>query len=385
MGINKHPAQDFHELIILQIIEEKQPISLLSIYSTIGKDKKLLISLDFDKFKNIGSSLRKEPKQRVDVLLKGLKKKKLITQQTDENDVIKYSLTEEGIKYVVTNGLSGKKEENKPKEEGTDFIKWTNPVFKPENSRWEFYRQDQDNHILEIFHSQSEEEIKEIHKSKVMSHIIAAMKGPLVEGEEVIEHKDPKEEKKLNIPTKQLNLPNAAVIVKEENKEQSPKKNIKADIIVSIMRLKLEGRMYHDIVNEIKKDFPNISLLSIGLYYSQALNEIRVRAADHIQSTVENHIERYEYLFKWFEDNGYSRLSVKALERKEKLVGLHGPETSQLFILNKLIDKNIGVNRYDWERLSESEYCRLLELAKKCVIILQQALEEDQSISGSSS
>ena len=360
-----HPDSQEHKLIILQLIEENQPIRLQGLYKTINTPENLA-KLDLLKGvnKQNKSSLRPEAKTRINFLLKTLTKEESIIK-TEEND--EFVLTEQGKTRIIQQGTSlsqikekGKDSSNRNQE---NYITWTTPAFVPDNNRWEYYKQDQDGQTLEIYHNESEEVILEEHKEKVMSHILAAIKE---ENKEIKTTQDIKHQFKNKKET----------VIK--GGEKTVVQFAKQEVLITIMRMKLDGSPTSEIITEVREQNPSLSLMTIGLYFSEVLTDIRERSKASIDKTIQDHLERYEWLFKWFRENGYSRAALKALERKEKLMGLHDNETVEVG-LNDLLGKSLGVIKYKWGQLSESESYRLNELVRKTIIILDHKDKEENS------
>ena len=76
-------------------------------------------------------------------------------------------------------------------------------------------------------------------------------------------------------------------------------------------------------------------------------------------------MDRYEQLYKWFKENGYDRLAIKALQQREKLLGVNEEENSNLLILSHLGHNELGGKKYDYNQLIDNERDRLISLIKK--------------------
>src|ERR1035437_2476194 len=105
--------------------------------------------------------------------------------------------------------------------------------------------------------------------------------------------------------------------------------------------------------------------MTVGLYYSKALELIREKGKGIINQTLKTHFERYEELYQWFKDNGYSKIALKALERKERLVGLHDGE---MVMVEEAV---VGLGTFSWVRLSSVERERVMALVKKVVKVVK--------------
>ena len=239
-------------------------------------------------------------------------------------------------------------------EKPGNWLEWTKPEYIEENQRWEFYKK-QENIIIEIYHSESEEEILEKHKEIVMSHITAELKSQ--------NQTAPYNNKEIKPEDKKI------------NKRGDTSSYIHESAKFRILDLKLKGESYPNIIDTIQKEY-NLNHMTIGLYFTDVLKDIRERSKGIIQETLQLHLERYEELFKWFRENNYSKTALKVLERKERLMGLHGTENIEGGLLNILTDNKGSLKtRYEWSLLSEIEYKRLLALVKRTVIKLEKENE----------
>jgi hypothetical protein len=255
---------------------------------------------------------------------------------------------------VKTEPKTSKKEKGLLPEK---YIVWSTPSFVEENNRWEFYKKDNEDLILEIYHSESEEEIIEQHKEKVMSHIMAAMKPEKEEGRErhPVTYNLSKEVK--------------------DNLNSGPRKQIKDTSIYlhnsakfRILEMKLQGDSYSQIIKTVMTEF-DLKMITVGLYVSDVMDDIKRMSRDIMVETLQSHIERYEEIFKWFRDNGYDRMALKVMERKEKLMGLHGEAKFEGTVFSSLNSGGDG-KRYDWDLVSDKEKKRMMDLIKKTIIII---------------
>jgi hypothetical protein len=340
-----------------------------------------------------------------DVLSKDLKKKgikllaknplsksqlvkfKLITVELIKKKEV-YTITEEGKRALIqrpseTANDSQNKEKGKEttlpsttnknsldskdsQQKEANWLEWTTPIWVEESNQWEFYKK-QDGQIIEIFYSQDEEEITTRHKSKVMEHIMAAMQTPKTE-----------EEKKRSRHPVKYNL-------KEETKKsldnpttgRGSQRVGDSSIYLHLgakhrlLEMKLQGYPQPEILMTVAREF-NLKSITVGLYLSEVIKEIRERSRGIVEETLRTHLDRYELMFKWFRGNGYAKMALKALERKEKLVGLHDNEKVDKTVLASLEQTGHGKSGlYDWSLLTEDEYKRLMTLVKRTVIILK--------------
>lgn len=317
-----------------------------------------------------------------------LVKLKLITVELIKKKEV-YTITEEGKKALIqrpsetandsqnkekgkettlpsaTDKKDQKNKDSQP-ENKDNYLEWTSPIWVEGSNQWEFYKK-QDGQIIEIFHSQDEEEIITRHKSKVMEHIMAAMQSPKTE----------EEKKRARHPIKSK--------LKEETKEsldnpttgRGSQRVGDSSIYLHLgakhrlLEMKLQGYPQPEILMTVAREF-NLKSITVGLYLSEVIKEIRERSRGIVEETLRSHLDRYELMFKWFRENGYAKMALKALERKEKLVGLHDNEKVDKTVLASLEQTGHGkTGLYDWSLLTEDEHRRLMTLVKRTVIILK--------------
>lgn len=245
------------------------------------------------------------------------------------------------------------KEENK-----NNWLEFTNPLYSEDNKRWEFNKI-QEGQILEIYYADNEEEIKEIHKEKVSSHIMAAMHN----------------ENEVKKPYHYLKIK-----PKEETKEKIKninKRNTRADSTEflansarnMIMSMRLKGEQRHTIINTVSKEF-KLKVITVALYFTEVLKDIHERGQYAVEETLINHLQRYEELYLWFNENGYSRLALKTLERKERLMGMHDGENVNSLIYG-MIDSEFTLNKYNLSKITNDDFTRLTALIKKTIKIIK--------------
>ena len=140
--------------------------------------------------------------------------------------------------------------------------------------------------------------------------------------------------------------------------------------------MKLAGFPQSEILITVAREY-NLKSITVGFYLTDVIREIRERSKGLVEETLRTHLDRYEEIFKWFRENGYAKMALRALERKEKLVGLHDNEKVGESILLSPNQLGQGQSRtYDWSQLSDAEYKRLMSLARKTVIIMKYDEEE---------
>ena len=96
------------------------------------------------------------------------------------------------------------------------------------------------------------------------------------------------------------------------------------------------------------------------LLAKESLNEYR---SDHVDQMLTLHLLRYEELFKLSNEAGMSSISIKALQGKEKIIGLHKDE-AYVKVNNEYID-TAAVTPYNFDKLSKEENNRLDALIEK--------------------
>lgn len=365
-----------HKLIVLEMLE-LNILVLSQLNRYIAKDKELCNKLDLKRKIKENGDLSTNDKSKVTNIVNILEKEKLIAKTTinDLEDILQ--VTEKGKQVIIqqstekvntsdlrdpnttqVDSIQKDKKALKTKEKQLNtnkYVSWTNPEFIESNNRWEFYKQDQDNQILEIIHSEEEEEIIALHKEKVMSHIMASLKQEEVETTK----KDIKEGK----------VKNSIGLLQDPNKQRRKKEDssvyIHQEIKLTIMRMKLEGKPFEEILKEVKKEY-KLENITIGSYTQEVLEEIRERSRGIVNSTITDHLSKYEELFEWFRSNGYDKNALKSLERKELLLGLRNDEVvdSQLFMLVGFNGYESGI-MYNLEQLNEKEKNRLKVLIEK--------------------
>lgn len=92
----------------------------------------------------------------------------------------------------------------------------------------------------------------------------------------------------------------------------------------------------------------------------ESLNEYR---SDHVDQMLTLHLLRYEELFKLSSEAGMASISIKALQGKEKIIGLHKDE-AYVKVSNEFIDAT-AVTPYNFDSLSKKENDRLDALIEK--------------------
>lgn len=293
-------------------------------------------------------------------------KRALIQRPSETTDDSQNKEKEKGITLSSASNKKDQKNKDSQLKNKDNYLEWTSPIWVEESNQWEFYKK-QDGQIIEIFHSQDEEEITARHKSKVMEHIMAAMQTPKTE----------EEKKRARHPVK-YNL-------KEETKESLDNPTtgrgsqrigdssiyLHLEAKRRLLEMKLQGYPEGEILMTVAREF-NLKSITTGFYLSEVIKEIRERSRGIVEETLRSHLGRYELMFKWFRENGYAKMALKALERKEKLVGLHDNEKVDKTVLASLEQMGQGnTARYDWALLTEEEYKRLMTLVKRTVIILK--------------
>lgn len=290
---------------------------------------------------------------------KGVKKKRTKKTKSDkDHDMsISSSVSTNKIERTVETPTTIE-EENKER-----WLEWTTPIWVEENQRWEFY-QKQEGVTLEIFHSLDELEIHDLHKEKIMTHIMAeTSRINRVEGN----YKE--------IPTG-INVINKthARNPKEGKQKADTSQFIHQELMLTMMKMKLEGESIETIESFAVEEY-GVTRMTAGLYYTRVLENIREMARATIVDTLKVHLERYEVLFKWFKEEGYGRWALKVLERKEKLFGLHGMEELNMNLLDTFVEGK-GQSSYNWNNLTLEERARLNELVKTTLRVLKPLKEE---------
>ena len=230
-----------------------------------------------------------------------------------------------------------------------NWLEWTNPIYVEENKRWEFYQKRGDK-ILEIYHHEDEKEIREQHQEKILSHVMASMK-------EENENKEINRKPGLN-KNKNRQL--------ENYRNFDTKKYLTTEEIRTIIiEERLKGIPTMETVDKLKNN-TNLSYITLGMYYSEAMEEIKEKSKEIIYTIISDHLERYEELFRWFKENNYPKNCLKVLEKKEKLIGLHDNETMDNSLLH-IFNKEEGEGRYNWNKLTTEEKDYLQTIAKRII------------------
>lgn len=248
------------------------------------------------------------------------------------------------------------------KEEKDRWLYYTNPEFIDSNQRWEFYQKDQDDNIVETFESESETDLRIKHQELVMGHIVASMK----KGEEETEskllelNKDKKKEEETEVVKHTIN-PNQKL-------RGQTSRFLTLECSNKIMEMKLNGETNITIANKISIEY-NISKRVVETYITKVYEKIREISKESIDGVLQSHMSSYEELYKWFNENGYSREGMKALERKERLLGLYEAEGQVDGLIEGL---KISELDYRSELLNELELSRLQELMIKTMRIVKR-------------
>lgn len=356
---------------LLEILEEEgKPVTLNNIM--ILKRKKKLKYTSEDLLNRLRNLIKEKvvtitiEKKKEVFSITDLGREKLI-QRPSTKDTSKHSKGEEDNQQliIVDKKKSDKTKDSQPKKED-NWLEWTTPEWVEKNNQWEFYKK-QEGQIIEVYHSQDEEEIRKLQSSKVMQHIMAAMETPKTE-EEKKRSRHPIQYK-LSEETKQ-SLDNP-VTGRGSQRVGDSSIFLHLDAKRRLLEMKLQGYTLQEITITVCREY-NLKHITVGLYLSEVIKEIRERSKGITEETLRTHLDRYEQIFKWFRENGYAKMALKALERKERLVGLHDSESVDKQILSTISEKNGGsMLLYDWGRLTDIEMKRLLTLVKRTVIILK--------------
>lgn len=299
---------------------------------------------------------------------------KLITFKLVKAELIKkeeqFTLTKKGLSKLnsIPDSIGvvekEKKKDKKPTKRVEEdlFMEFTSPVYVQENAQWEFYQKIEGD-IVHIYHSQLEEEIKEMHSSKMMEHISASLD---------IQKK--KENKPKTLPIK-INLSEEVRKKVESNDSQ---KHIglghgTAEELTKfvIMDLKLSGHTYNEIISLVSSKF-GMSAMGIALLFNEALEEIRKQAKEILKDTIISHSDRYENIYRWFIENGYDKLALKVLERRERIHALHGEEVNQMISSFVSTNGEKDQHKYDFNRLNDNELDELGSLVKSTVLVISK-------------
>lgn len=133
-----------------------------------------------------------------------------------------------------------------------------------------------------------------------------------------------------------------------------------------IIEGKVKGDSYWEIAKMISDKY-NLSLATVAPYYTDTLVFIREKAKGLVDETIQEHSNRYEALYKWFNENGYSKWALKALEKREKLLGIESDEKTNLLLINTLGDRGLGPKKYDFEQLTKDQRLTLVTLIRKTI------------------
>lgn len=144
-------------------------------------------------------------------------------------------------------------------------------------------------------------------------------------------------------------------------------KNLQEVIVSRIIELRVRGEVREEIVNIICREY-NISSPAAIHHVTQALEEIKKRASEISEMILSQHIDRYDKLYKWFNENGFTKHALKALQYRERLIGLHS-ENKEIEFNNIYIGESQVESSLDLNRLSSQEKRLTMALIKKCKVI----------------
>ena len=345
-----HKDHDLHLEIILEVIKNNEPLSFIQIVRKIEGNKEIVKKLDLTKHYPKNNELAKDGKNRVLYLTKQLKKEGRIEEIEHEDRGTLYQTQKiEKIKQENLTIIPTKKKKKNSKQEQDSWITWSNPELNQETNMWEYHKRDETNNILETYQNESEEEIIKEHAERVSQHIIQTLQQENPQ----LPNKQPLIKRKKERENKVLSISKTSVEIEEEMQYE-------------MFQMKIKGYSYWDIIKDTSNKY-NLTLSSVSLYYQQLLNFIKEKAVGLIEETITEHSDRYEQLYKWFKENGYDRIAIKALQAREKLLGVNEEENSNLLILSHLGHNELGGKKYNYEQLTENERVRLIGLIKKTI------------------
>jgi hypothetical protein len=343
-----HKDHDLHLEIILEVIKNNEPLAFIQIVGKIEENKETVKKLDLTKYLTDRGQLPRKCKERILYLIKQLKKEGRIESIEHEDRGTLYQIQKkEQINQEKVTIIPIKKKKKNSKQDQEGWITWSNPELNQETNTWEYHKKDETGNILESFSNESEEEIIKEHAERVSNHII----NTLQQENPQLPNKQPLIKRKKERENKVLSISKTSVEIEEE-------------VQYEMFQLKIKGYSYWDIIKDTSNKY-NLTLSSVSLYYQKLLNFIKEKSGGLIEETITEHSDRYEQLYKWFKENGYDRIAIKALQAREKLLGVNEDENSNLLILNHLSEKGLGFKKYDYEQLSENERNRLIGLIKK--------------------
>jgi hypothetical protein len=162
----------------------------------------------------------------------------------------------------------------------------------------------------------------------------------------------------------QINLTN--ISGKKEVKKYGGKEAlVKGDVEIIVkdcVDLILKGYDYSEIVSQLSYQH-QLNYNSAYNYIKKAQDEIKSHTAVDIEETIRIHTNKWEKLYKKFLDIGQHKLSIKCLQFKEKINGIHQQQTS--LILNQFEEEIEERSVYDLNKLSKEESERLRFLLNK--------------------
>lgn len=138
-------------------------------------------------------------------------------------------------------------------------------------------------------------------------------------------------------------------------------------VVAETMNLILKGNSLQYITNFLNDKYNLPIKYILDNFLLRVKKDISILVAKEAATIIPMHLELYEELYKYLDENGHSAGKMKALKYKEKLMGLHR-ENNVLEINKKkttIIQKEVS---YDVSRLTSDEVKRfnyLLEKAQK--------------------
>ena len=353
-----HKDQDLHLEIILELIKNNEPLAFIQIVRKVEENKEIAKKLDLTKWLDKNGTMINYGKERILYLIKQLKKEGRIESIEHEDRGTLYQIQKtEQINQEKVTIIPIKKKKKNSKQEQDGWITWSNPEYIEENKRWEYHKKDETGNILESFSNESEEEIIKEHAERVSQHIIQTLQQENPKQQQTTTNKKKKETKSKN------NKEEYPVIISNVTKSSA---QIDEEIHIDMFNMKIKGYSYWDIVKETQKKY-QITLNYAAHTYQRLLDFIKEKAIGLIEETISEHSDRYEELYRWFKENGYDRFAIKALQSREKLLGVNEEENSNLLILSHLGGNDINGKKYIFEQLTENERVRLISLIKKTI------------------
>lgn len=134
-----------------------------------------------------------------------------------------------------------------------------------------------------------------------------------------------------------------------------------------IIELRIKGESRSDIQKIIEREYNIKEKYVVNSQITTALDEIKKRSSEISELILAQHLERYDQLYKWFSENGFVKHAQKAMQYRERLIGLHSQQ-KEIEFNNIYLGQEEGQIANDLDKLDSGEVQKLRSLILKCQV-----------------